>query len=125
MLLGLGAADPVYYGPEEEAGDRAVTQSTGASTITIYPPTIVAKASTAGARASASILDTILPKRIGADGKERIWGLPPAVAYALAAVILAGGGLLAYQQFARGGRRVANPPRRRRNGRAKRARYKR
>lgn len=122
MLLGL-ADEPLVEGPELFPGElRPVTQTTGQSTITIYPPTL--KAAPRAPGAGSSVLDAILPKKVGPDGKLKIWGLPPAVAYAIVAVIVAGGGLMLYQRLG-GGRRVANSARRRGGSRSKRARYKR
>lgn len=142
MLVGL-ADDAAYEGPDinPQTGTYAPTVQTaemlanmfGANvgqpatpTITLPPLTITADAPRAATQAGAGVLDAILPKKT-VNGKVTIWGLPPAVAYTLAAVIVAGGGLVAYQHFARtGGRRggrVGNP-KRRRSGR-RRARYKR
>ncbi len=143
MLYGL--ADDVVYGPPDPAVVDTVstianmfgaslpapapfTQSTDQSTITVYPVTEVKKAVPRAPGPGAGVLDKVLPKKLGANGKVTIWGLPPAVAYAIAAVILAGGGMLAYQHFAGGGRRVARNPKRRRNprrGGRRSSRYKR
>ena len=124
MLVGLAEA-PVYYGPEEAPGDRAVAAvSTDASTITIYPATV--RAATLQPRPAglvSKVLDTIVPKKLAASGKITIWGLPPAVAYTLVAVILAGGGMWAYQKV--GGRTAARNPRRRGSRGRGRARSKR
>jgi hypothetical protein len=124
MIIGLG--DPVYEGPEQFPGElRPVTVDTGGgSSVTFGPMTIrpqtVARVYSPAAAARPSVLAKVFPVKVGPDGKARIWGLPPAVAYALAAVMLAGAGLWVYQR-AGGGRRVAaNPPRRRRSRRASR-----
>ncbi len=135
MLYGLaddvvyGPPDPVVFGPPDPTPaeiETAFTRVTPQSTITIYPVTEVKKAVPRAPGPGAGVLDKVLPKKLGANGKVTIWGLPPAVAYAIAAVILAGGGMLAYQHFA-GGRRVAPNPKRRRNPRRGRrsSRYKR
>lgn len=123
MLIGLAEA-PLVEGPEQFPGElRPLTLTTPQSTITVYPPEL--KAAPRAPAPGSSLLDAILPKKVGKDGKITIWGLPPAVAYAIVAVIVAGGGLMAYQRFTRGGRRVANSPRRRGGKRDKSGRYKR
>lgn len=142
-LYGLG--DDVVYGPPDPAivdtvstianmfgasmpaAPAPLTLETDASTVTVYPVTEVKKAIPRAPGLGAGVLDKVLPKKIGAGGKVTIWGLPPAVAYAIAAVILAGGGLLVYQHLGGGGRRVARNPKRRRNPRRGRrsSRYKR
>ena len=140
MIIGLGddvvygPPDPVVEGPELTPGDlrpvvteSAFTRITPESTMTIWPVTEVKKAVPRAPGPASNVLDKILPKKLGASGKVTIWGLPPAVAYAIAAVILAGGGWFAYQHLVGGGggRRVARNPKRRRHPRGKRARYKR
>lgn len=130
MIIGLGddAADQAVAAAELAANmfgasiPMATSISTPQSTITIYPPTL--KPAPRAPGVGSGLLDSILPKKIGTDGKEKIWGLPPAVAYAIVAVIGAGGALMLYQAVTGHGRRAATNPRRR--GRAKkRARYKR
>ena len=124
MLLGL-ADDPVY-GPPNEDGAIVSRAESGATQITFEEPLVIVGRATPRAPApGSSLLDQVLPKKIGAGGKATIWGLPPAAAYALVAVILAGGGLMAYQAYRRGGRRVALNPKRRKNSRGRRAMYKR
>jgi len=122
MLIGLSDA-PLVEGPEQFPGElRPVTLTTGQSKMTIYPP--VLKPALRAPGAVSGVLDKILPKRLGPGGQVTIWGLPPAVAYAIAAVILAGGGMLAYQRLTGGGRRVARNPKRR-HGQRRSKRYKR
>ena len=125
MLLGL-ADDPVY-GPPNADGAIVSRAESGATQITFEDPlVIVGRPAPRAPALGSSLLDKVLPKKIGAGGKATIWGLPPAAAYALVAVILAGGGLMAYQAYRRGGgRRVALNPKRRTNSRGRRARYKR
>lgn len=131
MIVGLGddAATDVataemlanMFGADIPA-TPATSISTPLSTITVGPMTI-SPAPRPATVPGAGLLDAILPKKV-VGGKVTIWGLPPAAAYALVAVIVAGGGIVAYQHF-RGGRRVANGKRRARAGRSRRARYKR
>lgn len=128
MLMELGDDDaPVVYGPPDPSDsptETAFTRVTPESTITIYPVTSVRPATPQPRPAGkvSKALDVVLPKKLGAGGKVTIWGLPPAVAYTLVAVILAGGGFWAYQQL--GGKVARNPRRRGRRGRG-RARSKR
>lgn len=131
MLVGLGDDAATDVATAEMLANMfgaaiptSTSISTPQSTITIGPMTISPAAAPRPATVpGAGLLDVILPKKL-VGGKVTIWGLPPAAAYALVAVILAGGGLVAYQHF-RGGRRVANGKRRARSGRSRRARYKR
>jgi hypothetical protein len=132
VILGLGddASAPNVEAAEELANMFGASIPVGASqsistplsTITIYPPTLAPAPRAPGV--GSSFLDSVLPKKVGTDGKEKIWGLPPAVAYAIAGVILVGGGMMVVQAM-RGGRRVATNPKRRKGSRKKRARYKR
>jgi hypothetical protein len=99
-----GLGDPLVEGPELFPGElRPVTFTTPLSTMTVGPLTV---------RAAAPAKKKAAP----------IWGLPPMVAYAIMAVTITGAGLWVYQRM-QGGR--APNPRRRRNPRAKRPRYKR
>ena len=118
MIVGLGDPDPVYYGPEELPGDRAPTGTVEIGPMTIRPAQSVARIYSPPA-GKTSLVSKVMPVKLGGDGKARIWGLPPTVAYVLAAVILGGAGYLAYQRFSGGGRQLvaANSPRRRRRAR--------
>jgi hypothetical protein len=107
------------------ATEGAQTFSSPESTITIYPTTISKAVPRAGTSKVAKALDVVMPKKIGATGAIKIWGLPPAVAYTLAAILLTGLGLYGYRAIAGGGRRVATNPRRRGKARGKKARRKR
>jgi hypothetical protein len=102
----------------------AVTFESPQSSITIYPTTI-GPAKVVPRTGPTKALDKVMPKRQGPDGTVRIWGMPPAVAYTLAAIALGGAGWLAYRQLGGGGRRVATNPRRRRGSRGGKARRKR
>jgi len=128
MIVGLGDwSDPATSDPWEsqEASawtpaalapvneDNPVTIDGATSTITIYPATVKPKALP---RVGATkVLDKVLPKKVGNGGKVTIWGMPPAVAYALALMALSGVGYVAYRQLG-GSRRLATNPRRRRRG---------
>lgn len=131
MLLGLAADTPVE-GPEQFPGQlRPVTVDTGGgSSVTFGPMTIKPGPSVVRVYSPepVSLLSRVLPVKVGTDGKSRIYGLPPTVAYVLAAVIVGGVGYLAYQRFAGGhggGRAVPNSPRRRRRGARRASRRKR
>jgi hypothetical protein len=90
--------------------DNPVTVDGPASSITFFPATVRPAVPRVGA---TKVLDRVMPKKAtGPGGAVRIWGLPPAVAYTLAAAVLGGVGWWAYREFA-GGRRVASNPRRR------------
>jgi hypothetical protein len=80
---------------------------------------VTKKAATAPRTGPTKVLDKILPKT--ADGK--IFGLPAAVAYLLASLVLAGAGYAAYQTL--GGSRRTSNPRPRRGARGKKSRRKR
>jgi hypothetical protein len=123
MLIGLGDDLPVE-GPEQFPGElRPVVSQAAGGTITYGPITVrpktVARVYSPAAPPKKSLVAKVLPVTLGADGKPRIWGLPPTVAYVLAVVIVGGVGYLAYQRFAGGGRSLvaANSPRRRRRAR--------
>lgn len=91
--------------------------------MTIRPAT---KATKAKPRTGVTkVLDTIAPKKMSASGAVRIWGMPPAVAYTLIAIAVAGGGYLVFRQLGGGGRRVATNPRRRGSARGRKSRRKR
>ncbi len=134
MLVGLADDDTDDSSDDSSDDDsedsKPVVVSSPRSTLTFDPLTIIAAAvkkpttATIAPRpptaAGSSFLDKVLPRKTGADGQVRIWGLPPAVAYVIALILVGGGGYLAVKQFG-GGRRVATNPRRRRRG-ARRAR---
>lgn len=134
MLIGLGDDLPVE-GPEQYPGELrpVVIPTAGGGSISIGPMTIrpaqsVVRVYSPEPGAKPSIVSRVLPVKLGADGKPRIYGLPPTVAYVLAAVIVGGVGYLAYQRFAGGhggGRAVPNSPRRRRRGARRASRRKR
>lgn len=133
MLLGLAADTPVE-GPEQFPGQlRPVTVDTGGgSSVTFGPMTIKPGPSVVRVYSPepVSLLSRVLPVKVGTDGKSRIYGLPPTVAYTLALVIVAGGAYLAYQRLAGGGGRgrgllATNSPRRRRRGARRASRRKR
>jgi hypothetical protein len=90
------------------------TFDSGQSSITIYPATV--KPAPLPRVGPTKVLDSVMPKRVGAGGKVTIWGMPPAVAYALALMAVSGLGYVAYRQL--GGRHhvATNPRRRRRRG---------
>ena len=128
MIVGLGdetddgipellrrPPDPVQSDPWEsqESAGYAATQQAAAtwSPITFTP---AAPKKTIPRVGATKVLDKVLPKTVGAGGKVTIWGMPPAVAYALALMAVSGVGYVAYRQL--GGRRLASNPRRRRRG---------
>jgi hypothetical protein len=112
MIVGLG---------DDNDGATVTKRADGTTLISFDEPLVITGnvAPRPPTAVGSSFLDKVLPRKTGSDGQVRIWGLPPAVAYTLALVILAGGGYLAFQKL-RGGRgrrlSVANPRRRRRRG---------
>jgi hypothetical protein len=107
------------------AEPSTVTVEGPASSITFYPATVSpAKTVPRPPGATSSLLDKIMPRKAGAGGVVKIWGMPPALAYALAAIFLGGVSWYAYRELAGGRRRVASNPRRRgkRRGKARRKR---
>lgn len=120
MLVGLADDAATEVATAEMLANMFGANIPATQTITLPPINLTAPAPRAATVPGAGVLDKVLPKKI-VNGKVTIWGLPPAVAYTLVAVILAGGGLVAYKHFSRG--RVGNP--RRRNSTKRRARYKR
>jgi hypothetical protein len=130
MLLGFG--DVAVEGPEQFPGQLrpVVIPTAGGGSVTMGPMTIRPAQSVVRVYSpepgKPSIVARVLPVKVGADGKERIYGLPPTVAYVLALVIVGGAGYLAYRRFAGGGGLVAaNHPRRRRRARRRASRRKR
>jgi hypothetical protein len=106
------STDAPFEGPD-------INPKTG--TMTVYP----AAKKAAPRTGPTKVLDTVLPRTLGPTGAVKIFGLPPAVAYTLAAILLTVAGLYTYQAIA-GGRVAKNPPRRRgrgsRGGKARRKR---
>ena len=116
MLMGMGDATPILT-------DAGSVFETADSILTVGPMTIhgtsrvdqTARQPSAGSR----VLDAILPIKTDASGKAKIFGLPPALAYTLAGLVVVGASYYGYRALA-GRRRVANPSKRRRRGRQKR-----
>jgi len=122
MLVGLSGDWDASSNDDVLPGQQSVwsldTRETPESTIQIGPLTIRPAGSTTAAKPRTGVtkvLDKIAPKKVNAAGVVRIWGMPPAVAYTLLALGLAGAGYFAYQQLAGGGARASNPRRRRRS----------
>ena len=68
-------------------------------------------------------LNKILPITVGADGTARIFGLPPALAYGLAVLIVGGGSYYGWKALSGGKLVLSNPfSKKRRNGRRGRSR---
>lgn len=73
--------------------------------------------------AGSGWLNKILPITVGADGTARIFGLPPALAYALAVLIVGGGSYYGWKALSGQKLALANPfSKKRRNGRRGRSR---
>ncbi|HEU0081837.1 MAG TPA: hypothetical protein VFQ87_03120 [Bradyrhizobium sp.] len=137
MIVGLGEESDPWESQQAaawtpaalDAAQGAQTIETPLSTMTIYPATI-GPAKVLPRTGPTKLLDKIMPKTAGPGGAVRIWGMPPAVAYTLAALVLGGAGWWAFREFGGGGggrRReaVASNPRRRRRGRGRGRRSKR
>ncbi len=131
MIVGLQGEWDASSNDDVLPGQQSVwsldSRETPESTIQIGPMTIRPATTAAKPRTGGNVLDKVLdkvaPKKMTAAG-VRVWGMPPAVAYALLAIGVAGVGYVAYQQLAGSPRRVGNP-RRRRGKRGAKSRRKR
>lgn len=120
MLINMGALGAIKTDDGWDFADEpaVIVGKVPSRPLVVAPPSPLPRAR----GAAAGVLDKFLPVKVGSDGKATIFGLPPAVVYAVVAMMIAGGGYYAYRSVA-GGRRVLNPGKKQRK--AKRGRGKR